>query len=348
VAHDIRSPLAALAVAEVDFTTLPEETRLICRSAVERIRDISNQLLEKNRTFGNVMGSGMPHSAQSEEESTQLLSSLIEGIVSERRMQYRQRIGVEIELRFESVPNGVFSNVQPTEFKRMLSNLVNNGVEALSEKGRVSISLETRHSDLEIRVSDNGKGISGEILAKLGQRGETYGKVGGSGLGLYHARTSVETWGGTFEIQSQLGFGTSVIVTLPRAKAPRWFAANLELKPGSTVVVLDDDDSIHRVWNRRAESAQLSAYGIELAHFYTPDELRAWKTERARSSLDTQYLLDHELLGFKETGLDLIEELDINERSILVTSHCEESLVRERYRKRWRDSSRFRFNRMLI
>ncbi|MBI5139339.1 hypothetical protein HZA26_01880 [Candidatus Nomurabacteria bacterium] len=49
VAHDIRSPLAALNVIEKDLACLPEEVRIILRGAINRIRDIANGLLQKNR-----------------------------------------------------------------------------------------------------------------------------------------------------------------------------------------------------------------------------------------------------------------------------------------------------------
>ena len=137
-----------------------------------------------------------------------------------------------------------FFEIQPVEFKRVISNLVNNAAEVLGNHGRVEVTLSKHDDTVLISVSDNGKGIPPELLKKLGQRGETHGKAGGSGLGLYHARTSVESWGGTFKIESEVGKGTAIKVFLPIAESPAWFVADLKFTPNSYIVCVDDDDSI--------------------------------------------------------------------------------------------------------
>ncbi|MGK5082884.1 hypothetical protein WDW37_06235 [Bdellovibrionota bacterium FG-1] len=143
----------------------------------------------------------------------------------------------------------------------------------------------------------------------------------GNGLGLYHARTQCEAWGGRLEITSQLGEGTTIILNLPRSNPPEWFVAELKLLPNSTVVVLDDDESIHQIWRQRADSLKLGENGITLAHLSTPADIRKWYTEQTLTGpKPVQYLCDYELLGFKETGLDLIEELEIATR---VAAHAQ-------------------------
>lgn len=335
VAHDIRSPLAALTAAEKELGVLPEETRIMIRSAVTRIRDISNHLLERNREASKAGATDAIDSLQgTEDEGALLLPSLIEGILTEKRMQFRSKMGIEIDSHLDASSYGLFAKVQPREFKRVLSNLINNSVEALGDKGIVTLSLAANENNqIEVKVQDNGRGIAPNILAKLGKRGETHGKEGGSGLGLYHARSSVESWGGMLELQSVVGTGTSVLITLPKAAAPSWFVAELRLAPQSTIVVLDDDESIHRIWQGRADSAKLGDFGITLVHVSTPSELRTWKADNTKQHGATQYLLDYELLGFKETGLDLVEELGIAAQSILVTSRYEEPAIRERCNK---------------
>ncbi|MGK5084382.1 HAMP domain-containing sensor histidine kinase [Bdellovibrionota bacterium FG-1] len=321
VAHDIRSPLAALAAAEKDLSQLPEDTRITIRSSIRHIQDIANDLLAKNRAV----------SKGTDSQTTQLLSSLIDEMITEKRMQFRAKIGIDINGGLNGSSYGLFSKIQTTEFKRVISNLINNAVEVLGDQGKITITLkDTSEGQIQIRVQDNGKGIPPDILAKLGQRGETHGKTEGSGLGLYHARTSVESWGGRLEIESQLGRGTSVVITLPQADAPSWFVAELRLQPRSNVVVLDDDESIHRIWKGRAESARLSDSGVQLVHLSTPTDIRNWINKNATQTGPVQYLFDYELLGFKESGLDLIEELGLAGHSILVTSRYEEPAIRER------------------
>ncbi|HOW88848.1 MAG TPA: ATP-binding protein, partial [Elusimicrobiales bacterium] len=324
VAHDIRSPLAALDAVTKDVAQLPEDKRIMVRSAISRIRDIANHLLEKNRQ-ARISADGASSAPPVRSEEICLLSGLIEPLISEKRLQFRSKIGVDIEAVMDESSYGMFARIQPAEFKRVLSNLVDNAVEVLGDKGVVNLGLTHEGGNIVLTVTDNGKGIPRDILEKLGQRGGTYGKAGGSGLGLYHARNSVESWGGTLKIGSEPGKGTTVTVTLPAAPGPDWFVSGLKLRPRSAVVILDDDTSIHRIWQGRFDSLGVKERGIEVLHFSAPEELRSWVRNNAEKP--ALYLTDHELLGYKETGLSLVEELGIGARSILVTSRYEEEDV---------------------
>ncbi|MEK7721557.1 MAG: HAMP domain-containing sensor histidine kinase, partial [Elusimicrobiota bacterium] len=332
VAHDIRSPLAALDAALKNTPQLPEKQRVIVRHAVNRIRDIANNLLEKNR-----QQAGAPAAANAaagghvagEPPTVHLLSSLIDPVITEKRLSFESKSGVNIDFKLTRESYGLFAGIQPVEFRRMLSNLVNNAVEALDDKGAVDVSLNYKDESIALTVSDNGKGIPPEILAKLGQRGETHGKADGSGLGLFHARTTAESWGGSLAITSTPGQGTAVTIKLPRAAAPAGFVPALTLPPGRPVVVLDDDATIHQVWQGRFDSAWVKEHNIEIIHFSEPDKLRAWVKDDPARAESAVYLFDYELLGFKETGLSLTEELGLSGKTILVTSRYEEKRIIE-------------------
>jgi signal transduction histidine kinase len=332
VAHDIRSPLAALGALESELGALDEDIRLMVRSAVNRIKDIANNLLHQNRTVHHkepVPGSKLVHH---EIASIVLLPSLIEPLITEKRMQFRSRIGIEIDGNLDASSYGLFASVQPAEFKRVISNLVNNAVEALKDSGRVTLSLSSFGQKIELILRDNGRGIPPEILSKLGQRGETHGKEGGSGLGLYHARIAVESWNGTLSIDSKVGDGTSITLTLPKAASPEWFVSNLLIKPEATIVILDDDTSIHQIWQGRFDSLRVTEKGIEVVHLSTPEQLGKWINENPAASKMALFLSDYEL-GFEKNGLTLIEEFDLGPQSILVTSRFEEPQIAEGCRR---------------
>lgn len=332
VAHDIRSPLVALDAALRHTDQLPEKQRVIVRHAVNRIRDIANNLLEKNRLHAGTApaaaaAAGVP--VAGEPPSVHLLSSLIDPVITEKRLSFESKPGINIDFKLTRESYGLFASIEPVEFRRMLSNLVNNAVEALGDKGAVDVRLAHEDKTIVLTVSDDGKGIPPEILVKLGQRGETHGKAGGSGLGLFHARSTAESWGGSLEITSTPGQGTAVIIKLPKAAAPAGFVPALVLPPGKPVVVLDDDTTIHQVWQGRFDSARIKEHDIEMFHFSEPDKLRAWvKTDPAKAK-GAVCLFDYELLGFKETGLSLAEELGLCGKVILVTSRCEEPRIIE-------------------
>jgi len=120
---------------------------------------------------------------------------------------------------------------------------------------------------------------------------------------------------------------------LPQAPAPDWFVSELTLVPGRAVVILDDDTSIHQVWQGKLDALRARDKNVEVVHVSTPDEIRAWVKANAPKANTALYLFDYELLGYRETGLSLATELGIGEKVILVTSRYEEPGILEGCRK---------------
>jgi len=228
---------------------------------------------------------------------------------------------IDIEGQLDAESYGLFAKIEAIEFKRVVSNLVNNAVEALNGKGNVTVGLKSDNGHILLMVKDSGKGIPPDLLPRLMERGATFGKEGGSGLGLYHAKETMEGWGGGINIDSKVGEGTTIILTLPKQNPPDWFVPKLELHSDSTVVILDDDVSIHKIWEGRLEALKLK--NLKVNHFSTPSELVQW-TQSTKDKDNVVYLFDFELIGQEKTGLDLIEGLHIAKQSILVTSRYEE------------------------
>lgn len=322
VAHDIRSPVFALDAALKNMEQFPEQQRVVVRHAVNRIRDVANGLLEKNRRQAGAAAAGNTGPME-----IRLLSSLIDPVITEKRLQYGDKPGIAINFELSQQSHGMFAKVQPVEFGRMLSNLLNNGAEALGDKGKVDVRLAPEDNYILLTITDTGKGIPPEVLSRLGQRGETHGKADGSGLGLYHAKTTAESWGGSLAITSTPGKGTTVVIKLPRAEAPDGFVAAIELIPGRPVIVLDDDAGIHQIWRSRFETARLGEWNIEALYFREPEQLRAWVKAEPAKAKTAICLFDYELSGYKDTGLSLAEELGLCVRTILVTSRSEENRI---------------------
>jgi signal transduction histidine kinase len=313
VAHDIRSPLTALEATAGDMAALPEKKRLQIRSALGRIRDIANGLLDRGRREVDP-GVNSPNSPP------QLLSSLIEPIVSEKRLALGSDSVIVIKSSDDAASYGLFVRVEPVEFKRVLSNLINNAVESLGgNPGTVRVTASALDGQILVAVNDDGKGIPPDVLAKLGQRGASFGKAGGSGLGLHHARSSAESWGGRLEIASEIGEGTTVTIALPAAPAPGWFVPEVAPARGDVVVILDDEEGIHQVWRSRLQALGADGHTVEVRGFFTPQDLRDWTKKNPADASRALYLLDHDLSGVPETGLSLATELGLERRAILVT-----------------------------
>ena len=279
VAHDIKSPLAALGAAAKGLD-IPEEQKNILEGALSRMQGIADDLLQRNREPSASAASSIPAVCSP--------GGIIERVLAEKRLQYKDKPGVNIE--FSGASNEIKVLAGAKELQRLLSNLVNNSVEAFDSGGTVAVSLSASGGEVLIEVKDNGKGIPAGILSRLGQKGETYGKAGGNGLGLYHARTTVESWGGSFNIKSKQGKGTSVLIQLPRAAAP----------VSRMTVLLDDDMLVHMNWKLAAKAA-----GVELRAYKTPGD---FNLGMETIPLDTPLYIDSDL-GEGVKGEDIAIQL---------------------------------------
>jgi signal transduction histidine kinase len=340
VSHDIRSPLAALEMVIPSVSELPEEKRLIIRNSINRIRDIANSLLSKkpgnhlqdNQTIMQI------ETAEQKIKKLYLLP-LIEEIITEKRLQYRENLGLTLEFLYSADTYAMFVCVDPTELKRILSNLINNAYESLIDnKGIVHISISTYElNHVAINIVDNGAGIPDHLIEKIGIRGETFGKVNGTGLGIYHAIESLKAWGGKIHFKSSCApkenHGTTVTITLPRADSPSWFVPQIKVQHSQHVVIFDDDQTIHQIWKDRFDPICKTNSSVNLHHISTVNAFRNFFRNHFTDQDESIYLMDYEIVGTNETGLDLIEQCGIQQQAILVTSRYEDALIQERCQK---------------
>lgn len=333
VVHDIRSPLAVLDTLLKLNPAVAEEQRTLLRTAANRIRDISNNLREEGRRLRGAAsesdaaesnGPAKPR-VVAEPESAWLM---LESVVAEKRHQYRDRPGLILELLHPEQAYPVFVSVDESLFRRTLSNLIDNAVEAIAGAGQVWISAMPVAGRVHIEVADTGCGIPSEILPTLMEKGRTYGKAAGSGLGLYAARQALAAWGGELRLQSEVGRGTTVTAVLAMAEPPGWFLSVLRVLPEATVVVVDDVDSIHEVWRARFAAWSTGKDAVRLVHHRTLAELRRFVATYSASTGPLLVLIDQELSGTSETGLDCIAELGLMGSSVLVTGRADEREVR--------------------
>lgn len=102
------------------------------------------------------------------------------------------------------------------QLQQVFLNIINNAVAAVLQGGHIDIWIEkTRDDRVRIRVQDDGPGISKENLKKIFEPFFTTKKDYGTGLGLSITYGIVQKLGGTIDVQSEEGKGTSFIVTLP-------------------------------------------------------------------------------------------------------------------------------------
>lgn len=318
VVHDIRSPLSALNTYLKDLPQIPEEKRILMRSAANRINDIANNLLQKHRGEG----------AQALEEMRRvwLLAPLVESIISEKRAQFAGW-ALELDSEISSAGFAAFARFDAIEMKRLLSNLINNASEAFDGSGgKITVFLDADEQHLFLTVRDNGCGIPEDKLALVLEPGVSL-KAKGNGLGLPHAKKTVEEWGGSLMLSSILGEGTAVTLNLVRSPTPSWFVSSIEVIEERPIAILDDDASVHDAWDQRLREV---SGGLQIHHFRTSQDFIVWYQAQGEP---IQVFSDYELLGDALTGLDVLERLGCGSNSILVTSHYENPNIIERCQK---------------
>lgn len=181
---------------------------------------------------------------------------------------------------------------------------------------------------LRIEIIDNGCGIPEEIMKKIIDGGFSFRKKEGSGLGVSYAIKCINSWGSDYDIYSKPNEGTTFGINLPVVDPPEWFLNEIKINVPRNFIVLDDDGSIHEIWHKRFEKIIAENPDISIQDFYSPEELLEY--HKNNSIENVLYLIDYELLGSNLTGLDVIEKLNIEKCSTLVTSRYEDEDIRER------------------
>lgn len=120
--------------------------------------------------------------------------------------------------------------VDEMQFTNVVFNLLDNAVKYRREdiEPHLEIATSDKGNKLEIRISDNGIGIRKEDLKRIFEKfyrvstGNLH-DVKGFGLGLAYVKKMVELFGGAIDVESELGVGTTFIITLPLAERDNEF-----------------------------------------------------------------------------------------------------------------------------
>jgi signal transduction histidine kinase len=102
-----------------------------------------------------------------------------------------------------------------------VQNLVSNAAQSITGNGTVTLTTSRRDGCVVLSVTDTGCGMSEEFVRKSLFSPFRTTKKGGWGIGLYQAKGIVEAHGGTIEVSSAEGTGTTFRVSLPVAGGGR-------------------------------------------------------------------------------------------------------------------------------
>lgn len=324
VRHDIRSPLGALQIGIRNLAGLDPVQQEIIYRATDRIKEIVSEL-----ELVRILPANQKMNAAPERSFPQSILTIVQDIIQEKRTQLTFKKEIQIVPQFCNDSFFLFADIRGSEFKRALSNIIDNAIEACGSEGRITVKVGNEVDKVLVEIEDTGKGIKELDLPRVTDKGFT-NKRYGSGLGLYYAKIAAEESGGSLAINSQEGVGTTVAVRLPACTRPEWYVPAINVPMNGTVVILDDQESTHLSWKMRLDELRAQGAHFSVAAFKTPRELLAWHRADGEISGQAIYLLDYDLGVGQKTGLDVAHELSLGANAILVTGHFDSEDIQRR------------------
>ncbi len=202
LAHEIRNPLASmsgaahiLSLGNLDWEKSNRMTKLISRQ-VKRISEIIEGYLELTR--------------ERKTDYTDPVS--LQSVITESVEVAKQGFGWQMEIITQVEVDYIIFGSQ-TRLVQLLTNLLRNSTESIENEniGKIKVTIVAipEHNAIELVVSDNGSGISDDVLTHLFEPFFTT-KETGTGLGLYVVKRIVDDHNGTLSIESIPEGGTSI------------------------------------------------------------------------------------------------------------------------------------------
>jgi signal transduction histidine kinase len=293
VAHDIRSPVESINALLKMIEIRDPDLRAALDKAVHRANSVANFLLKPEQKTAAIG------------KTTLDFTAIIQDIAIEKRPLF-----IDGQISAQSPKFLVGKSSLPAEsLSRILSNVVDNAIQACDHDRRVKIKLSQNDEFVEIAVQDSGRGISEELLNRIGEKGLSQrpsSQPVGTGRGVYSAKKTLEEVGGSIQFSSLAGLGTTVLLKTPVAAVECLDKLDL---------VLIENEEMHRltwkVWAKRK--------GLGILTFTSADDflLRAGRLSKSTPifvdfDLDDNMTAQNYLPGLRRLGFSEI---------VLVTSH---------------------------
>ena len=228
-AHEINNPLQIIrsehALIEMILAKMKVEFPLIQSDAFSELEDSVGQIKLQTIRCAEITQAILKFGRKSEPE---IRDVRLRDFIAEATQMVANRANVHgIALTHKLSDSAVAVRGDPSHLQQVFLNLFNNAMDAIMERRGVKggmLAIETDdmlNGFVEIRVKDNGCGISRENLKKVFTPFYTTKPVGkGTGLGLSVCFGIVGSMGGSMDIASEQGKGTTVIVRLPEGTGP--------------------------------------------------------------------------------------------------------------------------------
>lgn len=222
VSHELRTPLTSIRGSlellsnKKFFEISQQQTELfeICEANADRLLTLINDILDFSKLEANRMTLDV--------QPVRLADVLRNAGGNMRSLLQKKKL--ELVLDLPDSPGE--SDADGHRVGQVVTNLLSNAVKFSSQDKKIFLRLRETPEWAEIEVEDQGEGIDEKDIPKLFQRFQQVDatatrRVGGTGLGLVISRAIVEQHGGTIEVRSRLGAGTTFTFRIPRITVPR-------------------------------------------------------------------------------------------------------------------------------
>ena len=217
VSHELRTPLTYIK-GYADIINRPDTSEEEVKEYVEIIREETEQLTVLIKNLFQLAKIDQNNFLIKRErvELCEFLQNIVERI---RPVLAEKKILLHV-----NCPNELIVFIDPKRFQQVLVNILDNAKKHSDEGAKILIEVEQNNQHITITTIDEGEGIPEQDLPYVFDRLYRVEKSrsrqsGGAGLGLSITKEIVESHGGSIEVQSELGKGTSVIIKLGNVKS---------------------------------------------------------------------------------------------------------------------------------
>jgi two-component system, NtrC family, sensor kinase len=217
VVHEINNPLATISACAESLEARVNEGAFDGSDALEDLREYLGLIRSEAFRCKSITMGLLDFSRT--RTSQHVTIDLADVIRSAARLLSHQKRGPELEFKLDIALDLSLVSGDPGQLQQAVIALAANAFDAMGDSGTLSINARNDADKVIVEVSDTGVGIPQENLAKIFEPFFTTKEIGrGTGLGLAVCYGILTEHGGTLDVQSTMGTGTTFTITLPAIK----------------------------------------------------------------------------------------------------------------------------------
>jgi len=222
VSHELRAPLAAtVQYLEVILGGMAGEVSPDAKEMIDRCKMRLRELLE-------LLSRWLSLATFDPAKMTEHFQGIDLSDVAREAIEVMQSLAEKnkVVLTLDTPVNLPPINGSKTALEEILNNLISNAIKYNNEGGWAKVTLYENDQEVCAEISDNGLGIEEEHLSRIFDEfyrvdGRRNAPIKGSGLGLSIAKKMVDAHGGTFDVESTFGEGTTFRISFPKFFQPK-------------------------------------------------------------------------------------------------------------------------------